>query len=89
MTWSTHSHSRMCLVLENMPYYQQQPIHSIQIKSNNELLEIMEEFNIDVLSLPWMDVQWGFYNSLDNDNDSIVDQGEFMEIIFDKNAQSS
>ena len=49
----------------------------------------MEEDNVDVLNLPWTDAQWELYNSLDNDNNSIVDQGEFIKIIFDKNEQSS
>ena len=50
---------------------------------------MMENFYVDLLDLPWTDPQWDFYNSLDNDNDSIIDRGEFMEITYDKNKQSS
>ena len=52
------------------------------------MFEIMEEDDVDVLNLPWTGARWDFYNTLDNDNNSIVDQGEFMEIIFEKNKQS-
>ena len=50
---------------------------------------MMEEDNVDVLDLPWTDAWWDLYKSLDNGNDSFVNQREFMVIIFDKNKQSS
>ena len=49
----------------------------------------MEEEDEDVLDLPWTGAQRDFYNSLENDNNSIVYRGEFMDIIIDKNKQSS